>query len=139
MNLYDRNLEYLQKFVDKDIMRRYLKVVCNKGTCILSPADIGSYNYVNERLNAMNEFENNRWWLTDDKHSIAFYQLQTDVMLVSSQNFHDALKELLGREISEDEIETKREELIKEATMRFLSPDHGSKVANYVDAMQQED
>lgn len=139
MNLYDENLNYLQKFVSKDIMSHYFRVICRKRAPIISPVDIGSYNYVTECLNAMKNFENNRWWLTDDKHSIAFYQLQTDVMLVSPQVFHDSLEDLLGRQISQDEIETKREELIKEATTRFLSPNPETKVANCVDAMQQKD
>lgn len=138
MNLYDRNLKYLQEFVSKDIMDRYLKVVFDKKAPILSPIDIGSYNYVTECLKVMKKFKDNQWWLTDDKHSIAFYQLQTDVMLVSSQVFHDSLKDLLGRQISPDEIETKREELIKEATTRFLSPNHETKVANYVDAIKKD-
>ena len=67
----------------------------------------------------MEKFGDNRWWLSKDKRVLGYYQLMNPYLLVSFDEFHEALGFLLGRSVSTHEMGLNYEGLKAEAERAF--------------------
>ncbi len=112
------NLEYLEKLLGKETIERYNKV--EKEEEGIEEADTAAYISVTRQLNCMHIYEDNPWWLSDNKKHKAYCQLNNSdedglVMLITDEEFLECLKELFGRTISMSHLYMQENNLRKEA------------------------
>ena len=77
------------------------------------------YETVKKCLELMEKFEDNPWWLSEDKKVLGYYQLMNTCLLVSFDKFHEALEYLLGRPVWTHEMGLNYEGLKDEAERAF--------------------
>lgn len=76
---------------------------------------------VRKCLRAMKDFGDNQWWTSKDKRVIAYYQLQSRILLVPVEEFVEALRVLLGRDIWSHEVWYNWEGVKAEAEKAFCN------------------
>ncbi len=96
-----KNIKYLKKMFGRRAIRVFLRV-SNGGA--LSEEEMKTCERVKRCLTTMREFGENRWWLSGDKRLIAYYQFQTDTLIIPMDDFLSAVKSLLGRSVFSHEI-----------------------------------
>ena len=96
--------------LDSTTMERFLKT---------NPEEYQTHDTVEKCLEQMEEFGDNRWWLSNDKRVLGYYQLMNPFLLVSFDKFHEALEFLLGRPVWTHEIALNHEGLEAEAERAF--------------------
>ena len=74
---------------------------------------------VKKCLEQMEKFGDNRWWTSEDKKVLGYYQLMNPRLLVSFDKFHEALQVLLGRPVWTHELGLNYEGLKAEAERAF--------------------
>ena len=67
----------------------------------------------------MEKFGDNRWWTSEDKKVLGYYQLMNPILLVPFDKFHEALEFLLGRPVWTHEMGLNYEGLKAEAERAF--------------------
>jgi hypothetical protein len=63
----------------------------------------------------MLKYGENRWWLSEDMKTIAYYQLKEDTLLVEYEVFHKGVELLFERTMSRYEILSNLEDLKQES------------------------
>ena len=111
------NIKYLRGFLGSLKVDTFLSIG--------DEPDRGTYEdwkiceMVKECLEQMEKYGDNRWWLSKDKRVIGYYQLMNPCLLVSFQEFHEALEFLLGRSVWPGEIGENSKALKDEAERAF--------------------
>ena len=95
---------------DTKTMERFLKT---------DPEEYETHDTVEKCLEQMEKFGDNRWWLSEDKRVLGYYQLMNPRLLVSFDKFHEALEFLLGRPVWTHEMGLNYEVLKAEAERAF--------------------
>lgn len=112
------NIKYLEGLLGKDKVDTYFRL--NQMTDgVQSDEDKKTCETVHTCLTKMQEFGNNRWWASDDKRVIGYYQLMYPCLLVPFSKFHEALEFLLGRPVWTHELGLNWEGLKAEAERDF--------------------
>lgn len=91
-------------------MERYLKT---------TDEEYETFNKVKECLEQMEKCGKNRWWNSEDKRVLAYYQLMNPILLIPFDKFHEALEFLLGRPVGIHEMGVNYEGLKAEAERAF--------------------
>jgi hypothetical protein len=66
-------------------------------------------------LKTMFKYGNNRWWLSEDVKTIAYYQLKENTLLVEYEIFHKGVEILFQRTMNRYELLSNLEELKQES------------------------
>ena len=116
----EEDIKYLRGiFGDKKVNTFILVLDPNSGRVISSEDDQKSFDAVKKCLEQMEKFGDNRWWLSEDKRVLGYYQLMNPILLVSFDKFHEALEFLLGRPVWTHEMGLNYEGLKAEAERAF--------------------
>ena len=105
----EENLKYLRTFLGNDKVDTFIKFT--ESIPFKTYEEQKSYRKVEKCLIHMEKFENNRWWTSEKKENLAYYQLRTPVMLIPMDKYIEALKYLLGRPVWTHEIRGNRKNL----------------------------
>jgi hypothetical protein len=79
-----------------------------------------------ECLAIMDKYGENRWWLSEDLRTIAYYQLRENRLLVDWTRFCEGVRALLGRPVYTHEYGLCREELLKESEEAWQGIEHSA-------------
>lgn len=111
------NIMYLRRFLGNDNVDTFFVIGDHpeRGT----HKDRDDCEMVRNCLELMEKFNNNRWWLSEDKNVLAYYQLMNPCPLVPFEKFHEALEHLLGRPVWTHEMMYSYERLVAEAERAF--------------------
>ena len=113
------NLKYLKSFLGDEDVDIFL--LLEGGPEFGTPEARQTFEKVLSCLTAMDEYGENRWWLSKDKKVLGYYQLKTNILLISYPQFIDSLTHLLGRSVSTIELGLNRDCLMDEAEKAFKS------------------
>ena len=115
----EENIEYLRKILGDYKVKAFLNV--EETTENATFEDKEAHRLVKKYLEKMEEFGNNRWWISEDKKVLAYYQLMCQILLVPFDKFHKSLEFLLGRPVWIHERALNYEQLKLEAEIAFNS------------------
>ena len=113
----EENIKYLRGILGDEKVDTFLAIgdEPERGTS----EDQETCETVKNCLEQMEKFGDNRWWTSEDKKVLGYYQLMNPILLVSSDKFHDALVFLLGRPVFTHEMGLNYEGLKAEAERAF--------------------
>ena len=111
------NIEYLKGLLGEEAVEAFFKVENKPWRC--SQKEKKTCETVKACLEHMETFGENRWWLSEDKRVLGYYQLQCSRLLVPWDKFVNALDVLLGRGVYTHEFAWGREALRAEAERAF--------------------
>lgn len=116
----EENIKYLRGILGDEKVDTFILVLDPASDRVISSDDDQkSFDTVKKCLEQMEEFGDNRWWLSDDKRVLGYYQLMNPILLVSFDKFHKALEFLLGRPVWTHEMGQNYEGLKAEAERAF--------------------
>lgn len=116
----EENIKYLRGILGDEKVDTFILVLDPASDRVISSDDDQkSFDTVKKCLEQMEEFGDNRWWLSDDKRVLGYYQLMNPILLVSFDKFHEALEFLLGRPVWTHEMGLNYEGLKAEAERAF--------------------
>lgn len=113
----EENIKYLRGILGDEKVDTFLAIgdEPERGTS----EDQKAIETVKNCLEQMEKFGDNRWWTSEDKKVLGYYQLMNPVLLVSFDKFHEALEFLLGRPVWTHEMGLNYEGLKAEAERAF--------------------
>lgn len=113
----EENIKYLRGLLGDERIDTFLSIgkEPDRGTS----EDQETCETVEKCLEQMEKFGDNRWWLSKDKRVLGYYQLMNPYLLISFDEFHEALEFLLGRSVSTYEMGLNYEGLKAEAERAF--------------------
>lgn len=119
-NTFDaENIKYLEGLIGEDKVKTFLRVSSQKDCEQVSEKEQEAYDVINRCLTAMQKFGDNRWWTSDDKKVVGYYQLTNPILLVPFDKFHESVEFLLGRPVWTHEFGLNWEGLKAEAERAF--------------------
>lgn len=113
----EENIKYVRSILGDEKVDTFFRI--GEETDKASPEDQETCKTVKKCLEQMEKFGDNRWWISEDKKVLGYYQLMNPVLLVSFDKFHEALEFLLGRPVWTHEMGLNYEGLKKEAERAF--------------------
>lgn len=116
----EENIKYLRGILGDEKVDTFILVLNPESDrWISSEDDQKSFDTVEKCLEQMEKFADNRWWTSEDKRVLGYYQLMNPILLVSFDKFHEALEFLLGRPVWTHEMGLNYEGLKAEAERAF--------------------
>lgn len=116
----EEDIKYLRGILGDEKVDTFILVLDPTSDRVISSEDDQeSFDTVRKMLEQMEKFGDNRWWLSEDKRVLGYYQLMYPILLVPFDKFHEALEFLLGRPVWTHEMGLNYEELKAEAERAF--------------------
>lgn len=116
----EENIKYLRGILGDEKVDTFILVLDPTSDRVISSEDEQeSFDTVKKMLEQMEKFGDNRWWLSEDKKVLGYYQLMYPILLVPFDKFHEALEFLLGRPVWTHEMGLNYEGLKAEAERAF--------------------
>lgn len=116
----EENIKYLRGILGDEKVDTFILVLDSASDRVISSEDDQkSFDTVKRCLEQMEKFGDNRWWTSEDKRVLGYYQLMNPILLVSFDKFHEALESLLGRPVWTHEMGLNYEGLKAEAIRAF--------------------
>ena len=94
----EENIKYLRALLGDEKVDTFLAIGDQPDERVSSQAR-ATCEQVAKCLEHMEKFENNRWWTSEDKRVLGYYQLMNPLLLVPFDKFREALETLLGRPV----------------------------------------
>lgn len=119
-NTFDaENIKYLEGLIGEDKVQMFIRVNNKEDGEQVSEDEQKAYDVVSKCLDTMQKCGENRWWKSDDKRVIGYYQLMDPILLVPFDKFHESIEFLLGRPVWTHELGLNWEGLKAEAERAF--------------------
>lgn len=123
-HLNKENIEYLKRIFAEADIKKFMRMKELRPDVLArwlknSPEANELHERVQRCLNQMEKFRENRWWASEDKKVLGYYQLMNPLLLVPFDKFHEALEFLLGRPVWTHELGLNYEGLKYEADRAF--------------------
>ena len=116
----EENIKYLRGILGDEKVDTFILVLDPTSDRVISSEDDQeSFDTVKKMLEQMEKFGDNRWWLSEDKRVLGYYQLMYPILLVPFGKFHEALEFLLGRPVWTHEMGLNHDGLKAEAERAF--------------------
>lgn len=116
----EENIKYLRGILGDEKVDTFILVLDPTSDRVISSEDDRkSFETVKKCLEQMEKFGDNRWWNSEDKRVLGYYQLMNPILLVSFDKFHEALEFLLGRPVWTHEMGLNYDGLKAEAERAF--------------------
>ncbi len=116
----EENIKYLRGILGDEKVDTFILVLDPTSDRVISSEDDQkSFETVKKYLEQMEKFGDNRWWNSEDKRVLGYYQLMNPILLVSFDKFHEALEFLLGRPVWTHEMGLNYDGLKAEAERAF--------------------
>lgn len=116
----EENIKYLRGILGDEKVDTFILVLDPTSDRVISSEDDQkSFETVKKCLEQMEKFGDNRWWNSEDKRVLGYYQLMNPILLVSFDKFHEALEFLLGRPVWTHEMGLNYDGLKAEAERAF--------------------
>ena len=116
----EENIKYLRGFLGDDKVDTFFQVCETMERHItITDEDLKTHNMVEKCLEQMEKFGDNRWWLSEDKLVLGYYQLLNHILLVPFDKFQKAVEFLLGRPVWTHEFGLNSDGLKEEAERAF--------------------
>ena len=113
----EENIKYLREVLGDEKVDTFFKIADEPETG--TAEEQKDCETVKKCLELMEKFLDNRWWLSEDKKVLAYYQLMNSILLVPFEKFQTALLFLLNRPIMSHELICNYEGLKAEAERAF--------------------
>ena len=96
----EENIKYLRGILGDEKVDTFILVLDPTSDRVISSEDDQkAFETVEKCLKQMEKFGDNRWWTSEDKKVLGYYQLMNPILLVPFDKFHEALEFLLGRPV----------------------------------------
>ena len=116
----EENIKYLRGILGDEKVDTFILVLNPTSDRVISSEDDQkSFETVKKCLEQMEKFGDNRWWNSEDKRVLGYYQLMNPILLVSFDKFHEALEFLLGCPVWTHEMGLNYDGLKAEAERAF--------------------
>ena len=116
----EENIKYLRGILGDEKVDTFILVLDPTSDRVISSEDDQkAFETVEKCLKQMEKFGDNRWWTSEDKKVLGYYQLMNPILLVPFDKFHEALDFLLGRPVWTHEMGLNYEGLKAEAERAF--------------------
>ena len=116
----EENIKYLRGILGDEKVDTFILVLDPTSDRVISSEDDQkAFETVEKCLKQMEKFGDNRWWTSEDKKVLGYYQLMNPILLVPFDKFHEALEFLLGRPVWTHEMGLNYEGLKAEAERVF--------------------
>lgn len=119
-NYNNENVSYLTQLLGEERWNAYLtaSIALANGNPV-TDEEWKAHETVINYLDAMEGFGDNRWWTSNDKKVVGYYQLLNPLLLVDFSKFHESVEALLQRSVWTHEFGLNWEGLKAEAERAF--------------------